>query len=97
MRNYLPTNITGYYEQIQFKLNDLILYYNLPSASKEFSVFGKCPHIDKLRCSKAKELSPDLCITERKCELYLNREKLFYDVGIDGVELKKLDGLLRRK
>ncbi len=93
----MPTNITGYYEQIHFQLNDLKLFYNVPAATEEVDSYAVCPHIDKLRCSRAKELAPDKCITERKCELYEFREKLFFDVGVDGAELKKLDELLRKK
>ena len=93
----MPTNITGYYEQVHFHLNELKLYYNIPPDTEEIASYSKCPHIDKLRCSRAKELAPDKCITERKCELYEFRDRLFFDVGVDGTELKNLDELIRNK
>ncbi|MHA2089250.1 MAG: hypothetical protein ACW98K_00200 [Candidatus Kariarchaeaceae archaeon] len=94
----MPDKVTGYYQQIHFKINELILFYNYPTITDEVSRFGECPHIKKLRCSRAHELAPDRCITERKCEVHLNREVLFIDgVGINGSELKKLDQKLREK
>ncbi|MHA2168749.1 MAG: hypothetical protein ACXAB7_02450 [Candidatus Kariarchaeaceae archaeon] len=94
----MPDKVTGFYQQIHFKINELILFYNYQEITDEIASFGKCPHVKKLRCSRAHGLAPDRCITERKCEIYLNREVLFIDgVGINGSELKKLDQKLREK
>lgn len=59
------------------------------------SEFDTCPHIDKLMCSRARELAPVKCYTERKCELYALRDKLFNDIGIVGSELTELNKILR--
>ncbi len=85
-----------FYQEIHFKMNELMLYYNFPVISAEIEEILKCHHIEKLRCSRAGELSPEQCIEERKCELYLNQEKLFFEVGIDVLSLQELDNELRR-
>jgi len=90
-------NITGYYSQLHFQLNELELYYNLPVIQNEEDdkVFNKCPHIENLHCSRAHELAPKKCITQRECELYFNREELFQENGIHAPTLKQIDKDLR--
>lgn len=78
-------------------MNELMLYYNFPIISEEVQENSKCHHIEKLRCSRAHELSPQQCIEERKCELYHNQEKLFFEVGIDVYSLQELDNKLRNR
>ncbi len=91
----MENNAIGYYEQIHFKCSDLLLYYNFKVVSNEIAKYHDCPHIDKLRCSRASELAPGRCITERKCELFALKDKLFFDVGIHGEMLKRLDKVMR--
>lgn len=90
------SNIVGYHSQAHFKMNEIELYFNLtpPPATAQLR-FDKCPHIDKLFCSRAYELAPDKCITERKCELYLHRATLFRKLGIHGQSLLDLDKKLQ--
>lgn len=91
-------SFTGYYSQIHFKLNELELYYNLPVAPeiRAEDNLQQCPHVPKLLCSRAHELAPDKCISERKCEIYFNREQLFSELGIHAPTLKQMDEDLRR-
>jgi hypothetical protein len=92
-------SITGYYQQIHFQCSDLELFYNLPVISNpdDDKTFQACPHIDKLLCSRAHELAPDKCITERECELYEYREELFQIEGIHAPTLQEIDRQLRSK
>jgi len=91
--------VTGYYEQLHFQLNELELFYNFPVIQNEEADkrFDPCPHIDNLLCSRAHELAPDQCITERKCELYHNREDLVTSLGIHAPTLMRIDKELRSK
>ncbi len=86
-----------FYQEIHFKLNELMLYYNFPVITEELQKVNECHHIEQLRCSRAKDLSPSQCIDDRKCELYLNQELLFYPEGIDVKALQALDNALRGK
>jgi hypothetical protein len=93
----LSSNIKGYHSQLHFKCNELELFFNFDVISLNDKIFGKCHQIEKLVCSRARELSPNECITERKCELYHNKDTLFSELGIVGDELTKLDQSLRTK
>ncbi|MCE7734756.1 MAG: hypothetical protein GPJ54_07770 [Candidatus Heimdallarchaeota archaeon] len=86
-----------FYEEIHFKLNELLLYYNIPVITEEMTETLECHHIEKLRCSRANDLTPDQCINDRKCELYLNQELLFFEPGVDVKALQALDNALRKK
>lgn len=90
------TNLTGYYNQLHFKCNELELFYNFPIIQPKNLKLEKCPHISNLKCSRAHELAPDKCITERKCELYEIRDELFREYGIHAPTLKELDKRLRK-
>ena len=90
-------SIKRFHSQIHFQLNELILFYNFPIISEEVKNNAPCHHIEKLRCSRADELTSDECINVRKCELYHNKARLFTTVGIDVNELKLLDQELRNK
>lgn len=88
-------SITGYHQQAHFKCNELVLYFNMQPPDEDN--FQPCPHIEKLRCSRAEELAPDKCRTERKCELLENKSAIFRELGIHGPSLMKLDEELRKK
>ncbi|MCY3410268.1 MAG: hypothetical protein INQ03_01410 [Candidatus Heimdallarchaeota archaeon] len=88
-------SIEGYYKQLHFKSNDLELFYNLPVVSPDNIQLKHCPHIDQLICSRAHELAPDKCITERDCEIYKFRDDLFKELGIRAKALLELDKKLR--
>lgn len=92
-------NLTGYYSQIHFKCRELELFYNLPVVQEEYDdkTFESCPHISGLMCSRAHELAPDKCITERECELYELRDELFQKEGVHAPTLKALDERLRNQ
>lgn len=85
-----------YYQEIHFKMNELMLYYNFEVISEEVEKSEECPHVDKLRCSRSAELAPNKCITQRKCEIYFNRDILFTEVGINVKALQELDYKLRK-
>ncbi len=87
--------LTGYYQQLHFKLNDLELFYNMPVVINPETTMAKCHHVENLICSKAKEFTPEYCIKERKCELYMEKDKLFRELGIHGPTLKNIDKKLR--
>ena len=91
--------VTGYYQQLHFQMDELELFYNFPvvqdpEADKRFD---PCPHIAKLMCSRAHELAPNLCISERKCELYENRGDLTSENGIHAPTLLRIDEEIRAK
>lgn len=87
--------LVGYYQQLHFKCNELELFYNMPVVAPDDASLEECPYIDKLICSKAYEYAPDKCETERKCEILELRNKLFSEKGINAIELRELDKLLR--
>ncbi|MHA2504232.1 MAG: hypothetical protein ACXAE3_15345, partial [Candidatus Kariarchaeaceae archaeon] len=80
-------------------LNELELFYNFPLIQDEESGkrFDPCPHIPKLLCSRAHELAPDKCISERKCELYFNRDGLTNKNGIHAPTLQRIDKEIRER
>ena len=89
--------VTGYYQQLHFQMEELELFYNFPviqdtDADKRFD---PCPHIQKLMCSRSHELAPELCITQRKCELYHNRDVLTTENGIHAPTLLRIDEEIR--
>lgn len=88
--------LDGYYNQIHFKCNDLELFYNLPVITSEDAPLEDCPHIDGLVCSRAHELAPDKCKTERKCEILELKDELFRENGIHARALRDLDAHLRK-
>lgn len=85
------------HQQIHFKMNELILFYNFPEVTEEVVSHAPCHHIEKLRCSRAHELSSEECISVRKCELALNKDILFRSAGIDVLALEELDRQLRAR
>jgi hypothetical protein len=85
-----------FHQEAHFKMNELILYYNFPVLTDEMKEIRECHHIENLRCSRAVELTPDDCKNVRKCELYTNRKKLFFPLGIDLINLQHLDNELRQ-
>lgn len=87
--------VRRFHQETHFRMNDLILYYSFPVLPDKAKKFKKCHHIDKMRCSRAKELTPTQCIEERKCELQANQELLFFKEGIDVRALQALDKALR--
>ncbi|MDH5403112.1 MAG: hypothetical protein OEZ01_03195 [Candidatus Heimdallarchaeota archaeon] len=89
-------SITGYYSQIHFKCNELILFYNLPVVSEDGLNMGPCHHIPNLYCSRAKEFTPNQCIEDRKCEIEELKDELFGEYGIHAPTLKELDKKLRK-
>ena len=88
------TGLEGYYKQIHFKCNELELFYNMPVVTTEESPLQDCPHIENLICSRAHELAPDKCVTERKCEIFELKEELFKEKGIRAKVLRDLDKML---
>ena len=89
--------LTAYYQQLHFKYDELELFYNMPVISSDEVPLESCPHVPNLMCSRAHELAPDKCITERKCDIYSLRHELFTEKGIHGPTLQDLDKKLRKK
>lgn len=89
-------SIKGFYKQVQFKCDELMLFYNMPVVTPDDTPLENCPHIDKLVCSRAHELAPDKCKTERKCELLEGKDKIFTDIGISAIALRDLDEQLQK-
>ena len=87
--------LEGYYNQIHFKCQELELFYNLPVIASEDTPLEDCPHIENLVCSRAHELAPDNCKTERKCELLELKDELFKENGIHARTLRDLDTRLK--